>query len=133
MRGDDGVGPYLAEQLSRQTGLRVIDAGTVPENYLDEVVSFEPDLVIIFDAADFRGQPGEVRIVNEKTIPLAALSTHSIPLGVIYHLLQTDTEAAVIFVGVQPKRLDMLEGLSVEVKSGADEIIDFILKEFKHA
>ena len=133
LRGDDGVGPYIAEQLGRQTGLRVIDAGTVPENYLDEVASFEPDLVIIFDAAEFRGHPGEVRIVDEHVIPLATLSTHSIPLSVIYHLLEKDTEAAVIFVGVQPKQLDMQEGLSIEVKASSEEIINFILKEFKRA
>ncbi len=133
LRADDGVGPYLAEHLATDTNLMIINAGTVPENHLDEVVRFKPDLVIIFDAADFRGTPGEVRIVNEKTVPVATLSTHNIPMSVIYHLLQQDTEAPVIFVGIQPKSLDMQEGLSIEVKAAADDILIYIKKGYKHA
>lgn len=123
LRSDDGVGPHIAARLKPATNLQIIDAGYNPENCIDEAVKLKPDRIIIIDAADFGGCPGEVRIIREDHIPVVALSTHNISLKVICRILKEDTGAEIKFIGIQPKSVGLKEGLSPEVKIAADEIM----------
>jgi len=92
-RSDDGVGPYLASRL-KTLPVRVVDAGFTPENVLDEVTALKPSRVIILDAADFGGSPGEVRIISEALIPETTLSTHMVSMNVISKILIENTGLA---------------------------------------
>jgi hydrogenase maturation protease HycI len=122
-RGDDGVGPYIGQNLSRIPGFPLVDAGSTPENILDDVLALKPETLVILDAADFGGQPGDIRIIPADSIPQATLSTHAIPLNVITSLVAQETGAKIIFVGVQPGNMRFEEGLSLEVQSAAELII----------
>ena len=64
LRRDDGAGSLLAAALAEQEGAAVLDAGTVPENYLEKVAGSNPDTVVIVDAIDFDGAPGEIRLLE---------------------------------------------------------------------
>lgn len=123
LRSDDGVGPYIASRLKVHERVAVIDAGTRPENVIDEASSLKPDMIIIIDAADFGGVPGEMRLIPEELIPETTVSTHSIPLCVITQLLRNDTHASVFFIGIQAKTMALGESLSPEVKKAADMLI----------
>ncbi len=132
-RADDGVGPYIALRLKQSSKLSVIDAGSRPENIIDQAVKLLPQRIIFIDAADFGGFPGELRLIDSEHIPEASLSTHSIPLPVVSHILQKDTQAQIYFIGIQPQSVAQQEGLSGEVKSAADVLIKHINAEFKDA
>jgi hydrogenase 3 maturation protease len=127
LRGDDGVGHYIAEKL--KTGIKnltVIDASDQPENIIDSAISLKPARTIFIDAANFEGQSGEARIINPDTINDAIFSTHTFPLQIIAKIIAEDTRASVYLIGIQPKNLDFGEGLSEEVQKTADEIISAI-------
>jgi len=133
LRSDDGVGPYIASYLYNSKKLAVIDAGYNPENFIEEVTELKPGRIVIIDAADFGGKAGETRVINEGDIPESSLSTHAIPLSVIYHILKEDTASEIKFIGIQPKSVRYDEGLSPEVQAAADKIIAMIKKEFTDA
>lgn len=132
-RADDGVGPYIASKLKPSTKLSVIDAGSNPENIIDQVVKLSPQRAIFIDAADFGGSPGELRLIDAEHIPETSLSTHSVPLPVVSRILQEDTQAKIYFIGIQPESVEHREGLSDKVKLAADTLIKHINGEFKDA
>lgn len=64
LRSDDGLGSILANRLKDKVPFKVIDAGTTPENYLEKIVKEKPESMIIIDAVDFGGVPGEFRLLQ---------------------------------------------------------------------
>jgi hydrogenase 3 maturation protease len=133
LRSDDGVGPYIASYLKNTEKLIVFDAGYNPENFIEETAETRPGRIIIIDAADFGGEAGEARIIDEEDIPESSLSTHAISLKVVYHILKADTGSEIKFIGIQPRQVAHGESLSPEVKAAADKIIARIKKEFTDA
>ena len=127
LRSDDGVGPYIAKNCLRlKPGLVLLDAGDKPENIIDEAVRQLPKKAVIIDAAIFGGQVGEARLIANDQIPQTTLSTHTFPLPVIAKMVEEDTKAKVLFIGIQPAKIDLGEGLTEPVKKTADEIIKLI-------
>ncbi|MBI5700850.1 hydrogenase maturation peptidase HycI [Candidatus Saganbacteria bacterium] len=134
-RSDDGTGPYIfsrceiripkSETSSKYT---IINAEDKPENIIDEAIAYKPARTIIIDAADFGGKPGEARIIDQENIPNTTLSTHTFPIPIIAKMLEKDTGSKVVFLGIQPKKIEFGEGLSVDVKKTAEEIIACINK-----
>ena len=98
---DDGAGSRLAGALERCPGIDAVDAGMVPENHLEDVVAKNPDRVLLIDAADFGGAPGEMRLLNpEDTMP-AGLSTHAGSPQMLASYLRARTGAPVALLVIQ--------------------------------
>jgi len=124
MRGDDGVGPYIAENLSPSgRDFFLIDAGGRPENVLDSAVDTGAGEVIIIDAADFGGAAGEARLFSAEAIPETTLSTHTFPLPVIARLMEKDMGCTVRFLGIQATTFEYGAPLAPAMKETADAII----------
>jgi hydrogenase 3 maturation protease len=123
LRSDDGVGPYIAEKLTSSERTVIIDAGYNPENIIDKIIKLKPSKIVIIDAADFKGKVGEVRLIDKDAISEITLSTHTIPLGVIAHILSKDTRAEINFLGIQPKSVAIGGGMCSRVKKAAHIII----------
>ena len=133
LRHDDGVGPYIAEQLRNSKfevldNVQIINVEEKPERAIDEAARVKPAKTIIIDAADFGGKVGEVRIIDIEDIPATTLSTHTFPLPIIAKIIEEDSKAPVYFLGVQPARMDLGEGLSCEVLKTAEEVIKLCTK-----
>ncbi len=124
LRADDGVGPYLSSLVKfRRDGLRLIDAGTVPESVAQTAIDWKPAKIILVDAADFGGEPGELRVIALEDINKHTLvSTHNFPLSVTFSVVKEDTGAELAVIGVQAASLDHREALSPAVKAAADEL-----------
>ena len=71
MRGDDGIGVFLAgkleKELGKPEGIMIIKT-QVPENFITPIMEFRPGKIIILDSADFKGKPGEFRVIKEDEI-----------------------------------------------------------------
>ena len=94
LRSDDGVAPYIAEHAKRpKNGIIILDAGERPEDIVGKAIEVRPGRVVIIDAADFGGEPGEVRAIPEEFIPENPISTHRFPLRIISRLVTEDTGA----------------------------------------
>ncbi|MEM3555426.1 MAG: hydrogenase 3 maturation endopeptidase HyCI [Candidatus Micrarchaeia archaeon] len=117
LRGDDGVGVYIARKLRKKN---VINAGVAPENFIGKIKRMQPERIVIFDALDFGGKPGEVRVVDARKTEGIKISTHSLPLSFFCKLFDG---VEVYLVGIQPKEREFGASLSKEVVRSADRLI----------
>jgi hydrogenase 3 maturation protease len=127
LRADDGVGPYVCSHVKfKRPDLKLLDAGTTPENIAQTAINWKPDKIILVDAAHFKGRAGEVRAIPLSAIDQAMpLSTHSFPLSVTFSIVKEDTKAELAVVGIQAKSLDYKEGLSPEVEESGRKLVDY--------
>ena len=122
IRGDDGVGPFIAGLLKPTDRLTVVDCGETPENYLGVIAGHNPQKVLIIDAAYFGGEPGEVRAVKKSEIAGAGASTHDAILTLFADYIEARTGAEAFFVAIQPKTSQVGIGLSPEIEAAAVEL-----------
>ncbi|MEM1607468.1 MAG: hydrogenase maturation peptidase HycI [Candidatus Bathyarchaeia archaeon] len=130
LRGDDALGPELVERLKGKLPKSVwlLDVGVAPENSLGFIRRLKPSHVLLIDAADFGGKPGEIRLISPEQISGVVLSTHSMPLYILAELINRYVGAKVMLLGVEPKSLNLGEDLSPEVKKSI-EVCSKILLE----
>ena len=130
MRKDDAVGVHVAKKLrgklSRQ--FRLIEAGTIPESYIDKVREFRPTHVLIIDAAQIGTNPGNSRLLSPRKVKGLSISTHTLPLNVFAEFVKRETGSKVQILAVQPKDLDFGEGMTNELKRTSKELISILLR-----
>lgn len=116
-RGDDGAGPCLIDAGCPASHGRWIDAGTTPENVLEQVVQEQPEHVLLVDSVDFGGPPGASRMLLPADLSAMSTSTHTISLQVVSSYLAARTRAEIRVLAIQPKSLAHRAGLSPEVET----------------
>jgi len=129
LRGDDGLGSYLARSLKGKVSAAVLDCGEVPESYTDKIKDENPETISIIDALDFGAQPGSLGIFKPEDIKdEPRISTHKLPFKVLAQYLKEETKAEIILIGVQPKNIGFGEKMSEEVTQSANLLVDLLSK-----
>jgi hydrogenase 3 maturation protease len=127
LRGDDAFGPLLVEEIAaRRFPLKVIDAGTAPENQVSQIARLNPGCVVLVDAVHFGAQPGAFRIFLSSDLGIASLTTHGMPLSVVMREIETRTSATTVLLGVQPQDLSIGNLLSPQVDASLKAALDEI-------
>ena len=114
---DDGAGSVLAEALKPCSEFEAIDAGFVPENFLEVIARRKPDRILFIDATDFGGAPGQVRLLYPDKVAPSGLSTHAGSLKMLATYLHARTQAQVALLAIQPADTAAGDSLSPEVSS----------------
>ncbi len=132
-RGDDGVGPELVDRLKSQipnlkSQIELIDAGEVPENYLEKIIQSRPDTILLVDAVDLGGPPGETELIEPEDLKGGSFSTHNASLKLVIDYLKSQTEATVLLLGIQPKNLRMDSGLSKPVEQALKTVEECLIR-----
>ncbi|MEO0069832.1 MAG: hydrogenase 3 maturation endopeptidase HyCI [candidate division WOR-3 bacterium] len=128
-RGDDGVGSKVVEMLSDLSNAKVINAGTVPENYIEPILKEKPSRILLVDACKFGGQPGEFRLFpigDFHQLISGGFSTHTLSLAPLAELLATESDARVWLLGIEPAETNLSEGISPMVNLALPAIVNFI-------
>jgi hydrogenase 3 maturation protease len=129
-RSDDGVGNKVIDLLEEKMPLDqipptkavwLIDAGTTPEDFSDDIIQYKPNKIIIVDAAQMQTDPGTIKKIPASAIPEASLSTHNLSVRVVAGIWQKITGAEIEFIGIEPQNLDYTIGLSGEIKRAAEK------------
>ena len=121
LRSDDGIGSLLASRIHGKVPYIVYDAGSSPENYLGKIIKDKPDTVILVDAVDFGGLPGEFRVVEPEDIQTVNFfSTHNASISLAINYLKADLQADIIVLIIQPKRINFGDTMSEEVSKTLD-------------
>ncbi len=131
LRKDDGIGILLLDQLKKESdplphNVSFVDGGTGGMNLLHLFNRF--DLIILLDAVNFQGSPGETRFFSLNDIKsqkqVSTVSTHNADLFQIIRLGQELNECPKkIFVfGVQPADVSFGEGLTEAVQNKFNDI-----------
>jgi hydrogenase 3 maturation protease len=134
IRHDDVAGLRVLELLEGKTTKNVLllSTETVPESYTGSIRDFTPTHVLIIDAANFDGSPGEGRIIPRQSIANITVSTHSLPLHIFIDYVKKSICEKVVLLGIQGVNIELGEGLTPEVDDGAKviaEILSDILNE----
>ncbi len=129
LRSDDGVGPYLAEQLAKIPGVRIEDAGDRPERAMDFVSSHQLQQVVFIDAADFGAVPGTLREIKAEELTTRCFSSHRLPLPALIDWIETEHQVRCRCLGIQAGSMRPGEGLSPEVAATAKRLIDWVAKK----
>jgi hydrogenase 3 maturation protease len=126
MRGDDGVGVKIIERLQEMdlTGVMLLNTETVPEAFTGKVESYEPTHVLLLDAANFGGLPGETRLIDSKHIGGHAISTHSLPLNIFISYIEKSLGITVLLLGIQPKNITFGEEMTPELAEASIRIAE---------
>jgi len=112
--GDDGAGQlisYLLDQKFNFSEVKVINGNIVPEQRLDEILHFNPKLIIILDAIQTEDPPGTVMLLEEKRMRLyLPISSHSMPLPIFVDRIKANLpRVQILLLGIRPFSLEFSE------------------------
>jgi hydrogenase 3 maturation protease len=122
-RGDDGSGIMFGAMVRGAVPWRVIDGGDAPENITSLVVAYNPEVVLIADAMDFGGKPGDIMLAQGGYIAPGGISTHG-TLMLFADYVAWATSARVYVLGFQPERIGFDEPMSPAVAASIRRMAD---------
>jgi hydrogenase 3 maturation protease len=114
-RGDDGIGNYVVSKLKTQHKL---DCGPVPENFTGKIRKTNPKTILIIDAVDFGGEPGQTILAEAEKAEGMTLSTHSLPLSLLCKMLPG---SKIYILGIQPENL---QAMTEQVKASGNRLAE---------
>lgn len=122
-RGDDGAGIEVAKLLEDTYTVLYCEAN--PENYIDDIKELKPDKLIIVDAAEFLGAPGEFKKISPNEMDRHTISTHTLPVSLFVELVKDYCKKIEVW-GVQAKDTTFGQHLSPEVKNGTKKLAELL-------
>lgn len=116
LHSDDGIGikilKYLDSQYEFPEGVDLVDGGTVGAQLDISIVN--RDWVIIVDALDVKGDPGEVKVLSGDTFINRPSSTKMSPHQVGF----LDLIQLMKMEGTEPKRIDLIGIIPANTNDG---------------
>jgi len=130
LKGDDIVGTLVAEKLIEKSFKdKVINAEAVPENFIDEMISKNPDVIIFVDAIDAGLKPGSILVEElEKAKERNYIFTsHNIPLTLLLNYVKKRLSKNVkaYLVGIQVYETGLGSTPHPKVLEAVKKLVDF--------
>ncbi|MGN0093287.1 MAG: hydrogenase maturation peptidase HycI [Methanobrevibacter sp.] len=130
IRGDDGVGQYIVESLKdlgkESDDVIIINAKTVPENFTGKIRKIDPSHILIIDAVLMNEEPGTIRVISKEQVGGLSVSTHSMSLSFLIKYLEIEKPYNIVFLGIQPESMGLVEDMSKVCKDSSDNVIDVL-------
>ena len=144
LKGDDGAGPLVCEQLTGKVCAELIDAGTVPENYIHPIIKKAPQNLLIIDAIDFGASPGTISIFEPEQLNSSAFSTHTLSPRLFADMVCQNIKGVpqmrnrafggpsvdVYFVGIQPAQTQLGQSISPKVGQAVQWLVRVLTEIF---
>jgi len=130
IRCDDFVGVRVVEGLRGRTSkaVHLIECETVPESFVDEIVSIQPSHVLLIDAAVLGLSPGTAHLYDvEEVADVPSISTHTLPLRVFSDYVGMLTGAKIALLLIEPKCMDFGDVMSEEVEEAATRVDNLLI------
>ena len=125
LKADDAAGIVLTDRLMKKCAspcLLICSAGAAPENYTGVLRQFAPEHVLLIDAADFGGNPGDTVLIPPEAITGVSFSTHMLPLNFFLTYLCRETGCAATVIGIQPLCLAFGAPMSKPVQTAVSRV-----------
>jgi len=119
-RGDDAAGLLFLRQLRKRIEYRMsnfITAKTNPENYLECILEFHPELVVFIDTANVGKSPGDMDWIAPENLDTARISTHAFNITMVEQYLKSHQSIEVKYFGIHPETTTMGHPVSDVVKN----------------
>ena len=130
LRGDDGVGVKIVQNLKDKICLKTLNVENAIENYLDKIKKTNPDFLLIIDAGDF-SKKSRFWLFSSKEIKDSALYfTHNTSLELTLQYLQKKKNFDILILGIKAKNCFFGEDLGKSTQEAKVLIENFFLKNF---
>ncbi len=103
-----------------------INGGSVPENFTGLIKKINPSHIILIDATLMNMEAGEINIVDKENIVDISISTHSMSLAYLIKYLQLEKEYDILFIGIEPEKMDLSFELSPKIKNSSNMLIKLL-------
>jgi hydrogenase 3 maturation protease len=123
LKGDDGAGPLICQQLKGKISAETIDAGTVPENYIQFIIKKAPQNLIIIDAVHFEAPAGTINIFRPQRLNNLVISTHTLSARLFIDMICRSIKVDVYFIGIQPAQTNLGQSVSPEVNGAIQQLL----------
>ena len=130
LKGDDGAGPAVFEQLKGRVCAELIDAGTVPENYIQAIIKKSPQNLIIIDAVHFAAPAGTINIFRPEQLANLVVSTHTLSPHLFIDIICRSITVDIYFIGIQPAQTQFNEPISQEVQKAVRRLVNILTAIF---
>jgi len=130
LKGDDGAGPLICQQLAGRTSAELIDAATVPENYIRHIIKKAPRNLLIIDAIDFGDSPGTIKIFKPEQLNSLVISTHILSPRIFVDMITQVINVDVYFIGVQPAQTALGQFLSDDIREALQGLAALLVEIF---
>ena len=137
LRRDDFVGLKVVQDLKGRTpgNVMLIESETIPESFIETIIEFNPNRILLIDAGALGLKPGEIMFMESTTVlgpQRSAVSTHALPLKLFCEYLERMIQAEIGLLIVQPENTDFGEGLSEAVSRAAEKLRKILLEILTH-
>ena len=129
-RRDDFVGVEIVRNLQNKVSESVflIEAETVPENFMQQIANFKPTHILLVDAGIINKEAGASQLADPKQLMRkTSISTHTLPLRIFCDYLTETTGAKVSLLVVQPEDTRFGEGLTPKLRETATNLTKLLL------
>jgi hydrogenase 3 maturation protease len=131
LKGDDGAGPLVCERLkAAKISAGLIDAATVPENYIQTIIKKAPRTLLVIDAIDFGAEAGTIKIFESSKLNSHVISTHTLSPRVFVDIICRSIQVDVYFVGIQPAQTQLGESISAAVSTAIEQLSGVLAEIF---
>ncbi len=131
-RRDDFVGVKIVRSLKGKVSNHVylIEAETIPESYMQQIVAFKPTHILLVDAGIINKPPGTAQLADPtQLIRKTSISTHTLPLRIFCDYLTQTTAAKIALLIIQPADASFGEGLTPKLKQTAKNLTKQLQKQ----
>jgi hydrogenase 3 maturation protease len=134
LKGDDGAGPLVCRQLeAAKISAGLIDAGTVPENYIQRIIKKAPSTLVVIDAIGFGAEAGTIRIFEPAQLNSLVVSTHTLSPRLFIDVIRRSIQLEVYFIGIQPAHTRLGQPASAAVSNAIDKLSAVLMEVFPPA
>ena len=136
MRGDDAFGILALRELAGSPGacapgIEILEGGTAPENLAERAARTSPRTVVLIDAADFEGEPGELRLVDPEELGWSLSgATHAPSLELLATYLKERCGARTIMLAAQPASTEFGTEISPPLRAAASRAAEALRVAF---
>ena len=131
LKGDDAAGPLVCRRLKEaKISAGLIDAGTVPENYIQRIIKKAPQTLIVIDAIDFGAEAGTIRIFKPEHLDSLVVSTHTLSPRLFIDVIRRSIRVDVYFIGIQPAQTQLGQPPSTAVSQAIEELSAVLTEVF---
>ncbi|MCW4014839.1 MAG: hydrogenase 3 maturation endopeptidase HyCI [Candidatus Bathyarchaeota archaeon] len=130
-RRDDNVGVEIVRNLQNKVSKSVylIEAETIPESYMQQIVAFKPTHILLVDAGIINRKAGAATLADPaQLIRKTSISTHTLPLRIFCDYLTQTTQAKIALLIIQPMDTEFGEGLTQPLKQAVKNLTEFLEK-----
>jgi hydrogenase 3 maturation protease len=131
IRMDDYVGVRVVQDLQGRVSGKVylMECETVPEDFMPQIIDFNPTHVLLIDAALLGLKPGSFKLVEPERLTMSPVfSTHMLPLRIFCEHISESTQAKIALLLVEPEKSDFGEGLTPSVQASEKKIVQTLLE-----